>query len=383
MWDRRLGISLVLLFSTCACSQHYAESAPSAASGGKAPGAAYDADRILNIYNWADYIAPDTIANFETETGIKVRYDTFDSNEVLETKLLTGHSSYDIVIPTGPFFERQIKAGIYRKLDKALLPNLANLDPEIMSRLATYDPGNLYAVPYLWSTTGLGYNLHEVRARLGPDIPNSWALIFDPNYAAKLKDCGIMMVDSPIDVVFSALFYLGRDPSRFDPADIAAASQVLRKIRPFVRIIETTGAITELANGSVCLSLGWSGDVMISRDRAREASNGVIIAYFIPKEGSFISLDMMGIPADAPHPRNAEIWMNYVMRPDVIANITNYVKYPNGNAASLALVDDAVKNDPSIYPDHEARSKLITLTSVPPDYTRLLNREWTSFRTGY
>ncbi len=383
MWFWRTGISLALLLSTLGCSQNHGASSADAASGARSDAGEYDPEKILNIYNWTDYIAPDTVPNFERETGIKVRYDTFDNNEVLETKLLTGRSSYDIVIPTGPFFERQIKAGIYRKLDKRLLPNLANLDPDIMSRLAKYDPGNLYAVPYLWSTTGLGYNVDEVRARLGPEVPKSWALIFNPNSAAKLKDCGIMMVDSPLDVVFSVLFYLGRDPSRFDPGDIAAASEVLRKIRPFVRIIETTGAITDLANGSVCLSLGWSGDVLISRDRAREASNGINIAYFIPQEGSFISVDMMGIPADAPHPRNAQIWMNYLMRPDVIAGITNQVKYPNGNSAALPLIHDAIKSDPSIYPDRETRLRLSTIPAVPADYTRLVNREWTRFRTGY
>jgi putrescine transport system substrate-binding protein len=379
----RITISVMLLVSTLSCSQHHSEPAAGGAPGDKSDTARYDPEKVLNIYNWTDYIAPDTLAKFESETGIKVRYDTYESGEVMETKLLTGHSSYDIVIPTGPFFERQLTAGVYRKLDKKLLPNLANLDPEIMSRLAKYDPGNLYAVPYLWTTTGLGYNVDEVRARLGPITPNSWALIFDPKNAAKLKDCGILMVDSPLDVVFSVLIYLGRDPSRFDPLDLTAASAVLRKVRPFVRIIETAGAITDMANGTVCLSLTWSGDALTARERAKEASNGVKIAYFIPQEGSFISVDTMGIPADAPHPRNAHIWMDYVMRPDVIADITNHLKYPNGNSASSPFVQDAIKNDPSIYPDRETRSKLLTIPAIPTEYTRLLNREWTNFRTGY
>jgi putrescine transport system substrate-binding protein len=379
----RISISLILLFSTLACSQHHSESTTGGAPGAKSNTAHHDPEKVLNIYNWTDYIAPDTIANFERETGIKVRYDTYESAEVMETKLLTGHSSYDIVIPTGPFFERELKAGVYRQLDKKLLPNLANLDPEIMSRLAKYDPNNLYAVPYLWSTTGLGYNVDEVRARLGPKAPNSWALIFDPSNAAKLKDCGILMVDSPLDVVFAVLIYLGRDPSRFDPQDIIAASAVLKKVRPFVRIIETAGAITDLANGSVCLSLDWSGDVLNARERAKEASNGIKIAYFIPQEGSYIFVDTMGIPADAPHPLNAHIWMNYVMRPDVIADITNHLKYPNGNSASTPFVQDAIKNDRGIYPDSETRSKLLTIPAIPTEYTRLINREWTNFRTGY
>jgi putrescine transport system substrate-binding protein len=379
---RRAGFLIVLTVAMLACGQHRGGSTGSSLARGASDTPNDDAEKILNVYTWTNYIAPDTVANFERETGIKVRYDTFDNNEVLETKMLAGHSSYDIVVPTGPFFQRQIKAGVYRKLDKAALPNLANLDPQILGQMAKYDPGNLYAVPYLWATTGLGYNVDKVHARLGAEVPHSWSLLLDPNNAAKLKDCGVMVVDSPLDVIFSVIIYLGRDPTRLDPLDITAASEVLRRIRPFVRFI-TTEYITELANGDICLALSWSGDVLIARDRAREATNGVNLAYFVPQEGALISVDMMGIPVDAPHPRNAHVWMNYLMRPDVIADITNYLKFPNGNSASLPLVHDAVKSDPIVYPDPETRARLTTVISVPAEYTRLVNREWTRFRTGY
>jgi putrescine transport system substrate-binding protein len=341
-----------------------------------------DRERIVNIYSWTDYIAPDTVANFEKETGIAVRYDTYDNNEVLETKLLTGHTNYDVVIPSESFFDRQLRAGVYRKLDKEALPNLANTDPEIMRRMAVHDPGNLYAIPYMWATTGLGYNIERVRTRLGADIPDSWALLFDPRNAEKLKDCGISVVDSPLDVFESAIIYLGGDPNRRDPADVAAASQVLAKIRPFIRHIDPN-PIAPLANGSVCLSLAWSGDVEVARIRADEASTGAHIAYLVPREGALMTVDMIGIPADAPHPHNAEIWMNYLLRPEVIAAITNFIKYPNGNLASLPLVDASLKRDQSVYPDAATRTRLVTNSAVSLEYSRLVGREWTRFRTGH
>jgi putrescine transport system substrate-binding protein len=354
----------VLAFALLACGQHRDE-------------------KVLNIYSWIDYIAPDTVANFEKETGIKVRYATYDNNEVLETKLLTGHTDYDVVIPTENFFDRQLRAGVYRKLDKAALPNLANADPDIMRRLAIHDPGNQYAVPYMWTTTGLGYNVDLVRARLGAVPPDSWALLLDPRNAAKLQDCGITIVDSPLDVFESAIIYLGRDPGKLDPADVAAASEVLRKIRPFVRYIDPAQYIGDLASGSVCLSLGWSGDVEQARGRAKEASTGANIAYLVPREGALMTVDMMAIPADAPHPRNAQVWINYLMRPDVIAGITNSIRYPNGNSASLPFVDAGIKSDESIYPDAATRARLQSNRAVPLDYSRLVTREWTRFRTGY
>jgi putrescine transport system substrate-binding protein len=365
------------------CTQHPSEQAAAQATDRSTASNPYDSEKILNIYSWMDYIAPDTVHNFEKETGIKVRYATYDNNEVLETKLLTGHTDYDIVIPTENFFDRQLQAGVYRKLDKAALSNLANTDPEIMRRLAVHDPGNLYAVPYMWTTTGLGYNVDQVRARLGADPTDSWGLLLDPRNAAKLQDCGISIIDSPLDVFESAMIYLGRDPGRLDPADVAAASEVLRKIRPFVRYIDPAQYISDLAGGNICISLGWSGDIEQARRRAKEASTGAHIAYIVPREGALITVDMMAIPADAPHPRNAQIWINYLMRPDVIAAITNYINYPNGNSASLPLVTDAIRNDESIYPNAATRARLHTNKAVPLDYSRLVTREWTRFRTGY
>ena len=373
-----LALACILL----GCSQHPDGRSASQTTGRSTAPNPYDSEKILNIYSWMDYIAPETVANFEKETGIKVRYATYDNNEVLETKLLTGHTDYDIVIPTENFFDRQLQAGVYRKLDKTALPNLANIDPEIMHRLAVHDPGNLYAVPYMWTTTGLGYNVDQVRARLGANPTDSWALLLDPRNAAKLQDCGITIIDSPLDVFESAMIYLGRDPGRLDPADVAAASEVLRKIRPFVRYIDPAQYIGDLASGNTCIALGWSGDVEQARKRAKEASTGANVAYIVPREGALITVDMMAIPADAPHPRNAQIWINYLMRPDVIAAITNYINYPNGNLASLPLVTDAIRSDESIYPNAATRARLHTNKAVPLDYSRLVTREWTRFRTG-
>jgi len=272
-------------------------------------------------------------------------------------------------------------AGVYRKLDKAALPNLQNADPDIMRRLAVYDPDNLYAVPYMFSTTGLGYNVDQVRARLRQVPLDSWALLFDPSSAAKLKDCGISVVDSAMDVFPSAMIYMGRDPNQLDPLDVAAASKLLMAIRPFVRNIDPA-PIADLANGNTCLLLGWSGDVETAQSRATESRTGAHIAYFIPKEGALMTLDMMAIPADAPHPHNAEIWMNFLMRPDVMAAITNAIHYPNGYTASSPLVDASIKSDAAVYPDESTRARLIVPKVPPLEYTRLITREWTRFRTG-
>jgi putrescine transport system substrate-binding protein len=361
------------LLLLCACGSH---DRPSSATQPSAE------DKVLNVYSWTDYIAPDTVANFEKETGIKVRYDTYESNEVLETKLLTGHTNYDIVVPTDTFFARLLRAGAFRPLDMAELPNRKNLDPEILGRMAGLDPHNAHAVPYLWSTVGLGYDVEKVGVRLGKLPIDNWAIVFDPNNAAKLRDCGISIIDSPTEVVAAALLYLGRDPSSQDPGDAAAAAAVLMKIRPYVRTIDTTGYISELANGSVCLALGWSGDVLQARERAREAANGIQIAYALPREGSILETDMMAIPADAPHPHNAERWMNYLMRPQVMAAITNAISYPNGNLASRDFIATEIKTDRAIYPSDAARAKLHTQIPASPEFSRLLTSIWTRFRTA-
>jgi putrescine transport system substrate-binding protein len=361
----------------CALGACHRTAAPAASAG---PPAAEE--KVLNLASWTEYIAPDTIPTFERETGIKVRYETYDNNEVLESKLMVGHTNLDVVIPTAGFLERQRKAGIYQKLDKTALSNLGNADPEIMRLLAVDDPDNLYAVPYMYSMTGLGYNVEQIRARLGPMTPDSWALLFDPTIAAKLKDCGIAIIDSPVDVFDSAMMYLGRDPNRFDPANLAAAAKLLTAVRPFIRYIDPAQHIPDLANGTICLSLTWAGDLGQARRRALESKTGATLNFIVPREGGLITADMMAIPADAPHPRNALLWLNYLLRPDVIAGITNYIKYPNGNSASLPLVSADIRNDPTIYPDAATRGRLIPPRDPPPDYARLVTREWTRFRTG-
>jgi putrescine transport system substrate-binding protein len=374
---RTAALPLVLCL-LCACSGRGAGTTVAEAHDGSTP---FDQEKVVNIYSWGEYIAPDTVGNFEKETGIKVHYDVYDNNEVLETKLLSGHSNYDVVVPTDVFFDRQREAGVYRQLDKRALPNLVNTDPQIMRRMAVHDPGNLHAIPYMWSTTGLGYNIDMVRKRLGGDPPDSWALLFDPRIAAKLKDCGILVVDSPLDVFESAIIYLRRDLQRHDPQDVLAATELLHAIRPFVRNVDPA-PIAPLATGDVCLELAWSGDVEAARNRAIEAATGARIAYLIPREGALTTIDMVAIPVDAPHPRNAEIWMNYLLRPDVIAGISNYIRYPNGVAASLPLIDVAVREDPAVYPDAATRARLVSTGPVPLNYSRLIARAWTRFRTG-
>jgi putrescine transport system substrate-binding protein len=379
------ALGAALLLAAGGCSPH--PNHPQRSEAGSSTGADADLnanadEKVLNIYSWSDYIAPDTVSNFEKETGIEVRYDTYGSNEVLETKLLTGHTGYDIVIPTGAFFEREQRAGVYRKLDKARIPNLANADADIMRRMAQYDPGNLYAVPYMWSTTGLGYDAAKIHARLGDNVPDGWALLLDPANAAKLADCGINVIDAATEVFQSVIIYLGHDPNRLDPADVAAASAVLLKIRPFIRTIDPEAYMNDLANGSLCLTLGWSGDIERARIRAKEAANGVSLVYLLPREGALLTVDMVGIPADAPHPQNAELWMNYLLRPDVAAGISNFIHYPSGNRAALALIHDDVKNDKQLYPEEAERARLVTPRAVPLDYSRLITREWTRFRTG-
>ncbi len=374
---------MVVFCALAACSRHAPQSGAAGSTMSASEGAQNTEEKVLNLASWSEYIAPDTVPNFERETGIKVNYETYDNNEVLESKLMAGHTNLDVVVPTAEFLERQRQANIYQKLDKTVLSNLKNADPQVMRLLALYDPGNLYAVPYMFSLTGLGYNVEQVKARLGNTVPDSWGLVFDPKNAAKLQDCGIAIIDSPIDVFTSAIIYLGHDPNRFDPADIAAASQLLASIRPYIRYIDPSQHISDLANGSLCLSLTWAGDLGQARRRGIESKTGVTLNFFIPREGALIVVDMMAIPADAPHPHNALLWLNFLLRPEVIAGITNYIHYPNGNSASLPLVQPEIRNDQTIYPDEETRKRLIAPRAEPADYARLMTREWTRFRTGH
>jgi putrescine transport system substrate-binding protein len=343
-----------------------------------------DEEKVLNVYNWSDYIAPDTIDKFEAETGIKVTYDVYDGNEVLEAKLLSGKSGYDVVVPSAsPFMARQIAANAFRPLDKDKLPNLKNLDPAILAIVATADPGNRYGVPYLWSVTGIGFNVDKIRTALGDAAPvDSFALLFDPAVAQKLEGCGISLLDTPQEVVPAALSYAGTDPHSRDPKDLDKAIAVLDKIRPYIRKFHSSQYINDLANGDLCAALGYSGDVIQARDRAREAGNGVNVVFRIPKEGAQMSIDMLAVPADAPHPGNALRFIDYLLRPAVIADITNAVAYPNPNLAATALVKPEIREDPGIYPDEAVRRAFYVDVPATPDYERLRTRAWTRLKSG-
>ncbi len=343
-----------------------------------------DGAKQLNIYNWSDYIAPDTVARFEHETGIKVNYDVYDSNEVLEAKLLAGHSGYDLVVPSAsPFLARQIAAGVYQPLDKSKLHNYGNLDPQILAAAAKADPGNRYGVPYLWGTTGIGYNKAMVAAALGPAAPtDSDRLLFDPANAKKLAGCGISLLDTAQELFPAALAYLGRDPLSRTAADLERAAAVIGAIRPYIRKFNSSEYINDLANGDLCIAYGWSGDVVQARNRAREAKNGVTIAYTIPKEGAMMWIDMMAIPKDAPHPDAALRFIDYVLRPETIAAISNAVAYANPNLGATALVNPALRDDPGIYPPPAVRARLFFDTPVTAAYERLRTRSWTRVKTG-
>ncbi len=338
----------------------------------------------LHIYNWSDYIAPDTIANFTKATGIAVTYDVYDSNEVLEAKLLAGHSGYDVVVPTAsPYMARQIAAGAYLALDKAKLPNLKNLDPQLLALAAVADPGNAHGVPYLWSVTGIGYNVTMLDHALGPAVPrDSLALLFDPAVAKKLAPCGIELLDTPQEVFPAALAYLGIDPMSRSLADLDRAAALLEKIRPYVRRFHSSQYINDLAAGDICIALGYSGDVIQARDRAREAESPAEIAFRVPREGAQMAIDMLGIPKDAPHPDNAHRFINYILRPRVIAAITDAVSYPNPNLAATPFVKPAIRDDPGIYPPDAVRRLFYLPTPAPRAYERARTRAWNRVKSG-
>jgi putrescine transport system substrate-binding protein len=339
--------------------------------------------QIVNVYNWSDYIDPTVLADFTNETGIKVRYDTFDSNDTLETKLLAGKSGYDVVVPTGFFLERQIKAGVFQKLDKSKLPNLANLWPEIAQRLAVYDPGNQYAVNYMWGTTGLGYNVKKAREILGPDARiDSWDTVFKPDNLAKFKSCGVYLLDSSDDILPAALKYLGFDPNSRNEAELQKAADLVSKIRPSVRKFHSSEYLNALASGEICFALGFSGDVKQAQKRAAEAKNGVEVAYAIPKEGAQLWFDNLAIPRDARNVAQAHAFINYLQKPEVAARNSNLVSYANGNLASQKLIDKAVLEDPTIYPDEATMSRLYTIKVYDSATQRLMNRLWTRIKTG-
>ncbi len=366
-----LSFAATLLLAACGGSDG------AAAGSGAAP-----EEKILNIYNWADYIGRSTIADFEASTGIKVNYDTYDSNEVLETKLLTGRTGYDVVVPSGNFLERLVKAGVFAKLDKSRLTNLVHMDPEIMGRIAVNDPGNEHAINYMWGTTGIGYNPAMVRRALGTDRIDSWNAIFDPAFASKLAKCGISMLDAPEDVFEAARIYLGRDPNSETSEDLAAAEALLARVRPYVRYFHSSQHVNDLASGEICVSLSWNGLILQARSRGAAAAVPVEVVYVIPKEGTTIWFDTAAIPADAPHPGNAHVFLNYLMEPKVIAGVSNDVGYANGNSASLPFISDDLRNDTGVYPTAEMRKRLHPSKLKSQAFSREQNRAWTRVKSG-
>lgn len=340
--------------------------------------------RTLHVYNWSDYVAEDTIAGFEKASGIKVVYDVYDSNEMLEAKLVTGGSGYDVVFPSArPFAQRQIAAGIYAGLDKDALPHLGNIDPALLASLEDVDPGNAHVVPYMWGTTGLGINVARVKEALGEDAPlDSWDLLFDPDNAAKLAKCGISVLDDDQETFGAALIWRGLDPNANDPALTEVVKEVYGAIRPSIRYFNSSKYIDDLANGDLCLAMGYSGDVLQARDRAEEAGNGIQIEYIIPHEGAMRWIDLMAIPRDAPHPTNAHAFIDYLMQPEVIAAITDYVGYANPNSAATALVDADIAEDPGVYPSAEVIAKLTDPVSLPETLQRERVRAWTAIKSG-
>lgn len=340
------------------------------------------ADGELNVYNWSDYIAEDTINKFEAETGINVNYDVFDSNEVLEAKMLTGSSGYDVVVPSIEFMARQAKAGVFAEINKDALSNYDNLDQSILSVIAVNDPDNKFGVPYMMFTTGLGYNIDAVSSRIDADKIGSWDMIFDPETAAKLADCGVAVLDSPSEIMAPALNYLGLDPNSENKGDLQQATDLLLAARPHIRYFHSSQYINDLANGDICVSVGYSGDVLQARDRAAEAGQGINIAYAIPEEGGQVGFDMLAVPDDAPNPENAMKFIDFILEPKIAADITNYVYYANPNKAANEFVVEEVVNDPGIYPPEEVKAKLFSLKPHSSRFDRSLTRAWTTIKTG-
>jgi len=362
--------------SRCVCVLALVSAAASAAPAQE--------EKILNIYNWSDYIADDTVKNFEKETGIKVRYDSFDSNEVLHAKLVGGRTGYDIVVPSANWARLQIDGGLLRALDKSKIPNLANLDPALQAQIGKLDPGNKHLVTWLWGYTTLGINVAKVKAALGalPMPDNVWDLLFDPQYASKLKSCGVSVLDSPSEVLPAALRHIGKAPYSKVAADYQDAGRMLQTIRPYVTVFSSSGYINDLANGSLCLALGWSGDINIARQRALNAKNGHQIAVLVPKTGASLFFDTMAIPLDAPHPDNAHLWINYILRPSVHASLSNKVFYANPNFAATKFVNPDIAANKAIYPSDADLKKMVVSEPASPELRRTITRVYTRFKTG-
>ena len=337
----------------------------------------------VRVYNWSDYIDEELLTKFEQETGLKLVYDVFDSNEVLETKMLAGGSGYDVVVPSGTFLQRQIQAGAFQKLDKSKLPNLKNMWDVVSERTAQYDPGNAYSINYMWGTTGIGANVGKVKEVLGEDAPlDSLELVLNPENMEKLSGCGVHFLDAPAEMIPMALKYIGEDPNSHDPEVIAKVEPVLMAVRPYIQKFHSSEYINALANGDICVAVGWSGDILQAAARADEAENGVEVKYVIPTEGAAMWFDMMAIPKDAKNVDNAYAFMDYILRPEVIAEISNYVAYANGNQASKSMIDESVLTDPGVYPSDETLAKLFTLAELPANIERTRTRLWTRVKSG-
>lgn len=343
-----------------------------------------DEEKVLNIYNWSNYIGPDTVANFEKETGIKVRYDVFDSNEIVHAKLVAGKTGYDIVVPSSYWAKMQADGGLLQKIDKASLPNLKNIDPAFMAQLAQLDPGNQYMVNWMWGYTTVGINVDKVKAALGgmPMPDNAWDLLFKPEYISKLKSCGVSFLDSATEVVPAALHYLGKPAFSKNIAHYQAVPPLLKAIRPYVTLFSSTGYINDLANGSICAAFGYSGDINIAKFRAVEGKTGQNIQTLTPKTGGVVFMDVMVIPADAPHPENAHKWMNYIMRPEVHASLTNKVFFANPNVPGRKFVRPEIASDPAVFPSEAEMKKMAQPAPLNNDIRRQMTRIYTSFKTG-
>ncbi|QEN89282.1 polyamine ABC transporter substrate-binding protein [Labrys sp. KNU-23] len=345
-------------------------------------GQAMAEDKVVNVYNWSDYIGPTVLEDFTKETGIKVVYDTMDSNEVLETKLFAGNSGYDVVFPSATFASRQIKAGVFQKIDKSKLSNYKELWPKIMENLAVYDPGNEYLVDYTWFTTGISYNVDKAKAVYGDQPMNSWEVVFKPENLAKFKDCGVYFLDSPEDVLTAALKYQGKDPGSTDKKDIQEAGKMLEALRPYVKKFHSSEYINALANGDICIAIGWAGDTYQAKARAEEAKNGVKVDYVVPKEGTLMSMDTMAIPKDAKNVEAAHAFINYMLRPDVAAKNADATKFASGVLAAKPLVDKAITDNPQIYLSDEMLAKTYTVQPYGPKVQPIVTRTWTRVKTG-
>ncbi|MBM9486661.1 polyamine ABC transporter substrate-binding protein [Pseudomonas sp. ICBG1301] len=349
---------------------------------GAMAGAAQADDKVLHVYNWSDYIAPDTIANFEKESGIKVVYDVFDSNETLEAKLLAGKSGYDIVVPSNNFLAKQIKAGVYQELDKSKLSNYGNLNKSLLKAVSVSDPDNKHAFPYMWGSIGIGYNPEKVKAALGVDKIDSWDVLLKPENIAKLKSCGVSFLDSPTEMLPVALHYLGLPTDTQDKKQLKQAEDLFLKIRPSISYFHSSKYISDLANGNICVAVGYSGDIQQAKSRAAEAGGKVKVAYDIPKEGAGSFYDMVAIPKDAENVDAAYKFMNYLLKPEVMAAITDSVRFPNGNEKATALVDKEITSDPGIYPPADVQAKLYAIADLPAATQREMTRSWTKIKSG-